>query len=50
MVVAVVCIRVLDLVLLWIVVVELKPTDVPTIIEVIVEEKKGLAENPTSWS
>ena len=47
-----ICVRALDLVLvlLWSAVVELKPTDVPTIVEVVVEEKKGLAENPTSRS
>ena len=41
---------VLVLVLLWIVVVELQAAHVPTIVKVVVEEKKGLAENPTSWS
>ena len=38
------------LVLLWIAVVELQAAHVPPIVKVEVEEKKGLAENPTSWS
>ena len=47
-----VCVRalVLVLVLLWTVVVELQAAHVPPIVKVEVEEKKCLAENPTSWS
>ena len=33
-----------------IIVVELQSADIPSIVEVVVEEKKGLAENPTSRS
>ena len=49
-IIVLVCIRVLLLVLLWIVVVELQAAHVPTIVETEVEEKKNLAENPTSLS
>ena len=50
LIIVLVCIRVLLLVLLWIVLVELQADHVPTIVETEVEEKKNLAENPTSLS
>ena len=51
-IIVLILVRALDLVLvlLWSAVVELQTAHVPSIVKVVVEEEKGLAENPTSWS